>query len=185
VDDEGVKAGDVTLVQDGRLLTLLTSRTPQKNLLTSNGHARGGGPQAGVFQVESGNAIPAAALKARYVELLKSQGRPFGYILRRLSPLGGRVGLQVTAAVKITPDGKEEPVRGLLLGNVTHTTFRDIVAASQERTVTTYGALGGFAVSGVTMVSVITPSLIFEELDIQKNKEPLQKKPVVPSPLAK
>jgi predicted Zn-dependent protease len=185
VDDEGVKASDVTLVQDGRLLTLLTSRTPQKNLPVSNGHARGGGPQAGVFQIESGSAIPAAALKARYLELLKSQGRPFGYILRRLGPSGGRGGLQVTAAVKVTPDGREEPVRGLLLGNVTHTTFRDIVAASQERTLTTYGASGGFAGAGVAMVSVITPSLILEELDVQRSKEPLQKKPVVPSPLAK
>jgi hypothetical protein len=34
-----------------------------------------------------------------------------------------------------------------------------------------------------TLVSVITPSLIFEELDVQKNKEPLQKKPLAPSPL--
>ena len=48
-----MKAQDVTLVQDGRLLTLLTSRTPQRNLPASNGHTRGGGPQAGVFQVES------------------------------------------------------------------------------------------------------------------------------------
>jgi hypothetical protein len=74
-------------------------------------------------------------------------------------------------------------VRGLLLGNVTHTTFRDIVAASLERTLMTYGSSGGFAAATVTMVSVMTPNLIFEELDIQKNKEPLQKKPLVPSPL--
>ncbi|HEX7487137.1 MAG TPA: metallopeptidase TldD-related protein [Vicinamibacterales bacterium] len=185
VDDEGVKAQDVTLVQDGRLLTLLTSRTPQKSLPTSNGHARGGGPQAGVFQIESATAVPAAMLRTKYLELLKTQGRPFGYILRRLGPSGGRGGLQVTAAVKVTPDGKEEPVRGLLVGNVTHTTFRDIVAASQERTLMTYGASGGVAVATMTMFSVITPSLIFEELDIQKNKEPLQKKPVVPSPLGR
>ncbi len=50
VDDEGMRAQDVTLVQDGRLKTLLTTRTPLKNLPRSNGHARGGGPQAGVFQ---------------------------------------------------------------------------------------------------------------------------------------
>jgi predicted Zn-dependent protease len=185
VDDEGVTAQDVTLVQDGRLLTLLTSRTPQRNLPASNGHARGGGPQAGVFQVESGTALPAAALKAKYLEVLKAQGRPFGYILRRLGPSGGRGGgLQVAAAVKVTPDGREEPVRGLLLGTVSHTAFRDLVAASRERTLLTYGASAGFAAAGVTMVSVIAPSLIFEELDIQRNKEPLQKRPIVPSPIA-
>ncbi|MCK7506058.1 MAG: metallopeptidase TldD-related protein [Desulfobacterales bacterium] len=32
VDDEGVLAQDVTLVEGGRLRTLLTSRTPQRNL---------------------------------------------------------------------------------------------------------------------------------------------------------
>jgi hypothetical protein len=34
-----------------------------------------------------------------------------------------------------------------------------------------------------TMVTVVVPNLIFEELDLQRNKDPLQKKPVVPSPL--
>ena len=48
VDEEGVLAQDVTLVQDGRLMTLLTSRAPQLNLPTSNGHARGGDAQASV-----------------------------------------------------------------------------------------------------------------------------------------
>jgi len=182
VDDEGVKAEDVTLVRDGRLLTLLMSRTPQKNLPKSNGHSRGGGPQAGVFQVESAAAIPAAALKAQYLELLKTQGRPFGYILRRLGGAGGRGGMQATSAVKVTPDGREEPVRGLVLGAVTHTTFRDIVAASEERTLMTHASSSGIA---VTMVSVIAPSLIFEELDVQKNRETLQKRPLVPSPLAR
>jgi hypothetical protein len=32
---------------------------------------------------------------------------------------------------------------------------------------------------------VIAPSLIFEEMDLQKNKEPLQKRPLVPSPIAR
>lgn len=182
VDDEGVRAQDVTLVKDGRLLTLLTSRTPQRNLPISNGHARGGGPQAGVFQVESADAVPSSELKTKYVELLKAQGRPFGYIVRRIGS-SGREGLPITAAVKVTPDGGEEPVRGLLLGTLTHTAFRDIVAASRERTLVTRLAPGGGPMAAFTMVSVATPSLIFEELDIQQSKEPLQKKPLVPSPL--
>ena len=49
----------------------------------------------------------------------------------------------------------------------------------------TYATAGGIAVATQTLVSVVTPSLIFEELDVQKNKEPLQKKPLVPSPLGK
>jgi hypothetical protein len=42
VDDEGVRATDVTLVDKGRLVMLLTGRTPQKNFLKSNGHGRAG-----------------------------------------------------------------------------------------------------------------------------------------------
>jgi len=53
VDDEAVRAKDVTLVENGRLVTLLTSRTPQRRLLQSNGHGRSGGAQAGVVQVKS------------------------------------------------------------------------------------------------------------------------------------
>ena len=184
VDDEGVMAQDVTLVQGGRLRTLLTSRTPQRNLLASNGHARGGGPQAGVFQIECADAIPAAELKAKYMELLKLQGRPFGYILRRLGAPAGRGMTPVASAVRVTPDGKEEPVRGLMLSNVTHTTFRDILAASAERTLLTTGSPNG-AAGGVTLISVIAPSLIFEEVDLQRNKEPLQKRPLVPSPIGR
>ena len=76
VDDEGVMAQDVTLVEGGRLRTLLTSRTPQRNLPSSNGHARGGGPQAGVFQIECAEAIPAAELKAKYLATAEDAGPP-------------------------------------------------------------------------------------------------------------
>jgi predicted Zn-dependent protease len=184
VDDEGVAAQDVTLVQDGRLRTLLTSRTPFKNLPRSNGHARGGGPQAGVFQLESASAVPAAELKGTLLELLKVQGRPYGYIVRRLSPGGGRGSLlHVTSAVKVTQDGREEAVRGLVIGQVPHTVFRDILAASRERVLVNQPMPGGMAVPSAAMVSVIVPSLILEELDLQKNKEPLQKSPIVASPL--
>ena len=183
VDDEGMKAEDVLLVQDGRLKTLLTTRTPLKNLPRSNGHARAGGPQAGVFQLESGNAVPSAELKGKLLEMLKVQGRPYAYIIRRLSPGYGRAPLTVTSAVRVTPDGKEEPVRGLAIVPLSHTAFRDILAASRERTLLNWAPAAGMAVPTATLVSVISPSLIFEELDLQRNKEPLQKTPLVPSPL--
>jgi predicted Zn-dependent protease len=88
VDDEAVPARDVTLVEKGRLVTLLTSRTPQKNLLQSNGHGRSGSVQAGVFQVRSTQATPASALKAKYLDLLKAQSKPFGYIVRAIAAPG-------------------------------------------------------------------------------------------------
>jgi predicted Zn-dependent protease len=183
VDDEGVAAKDVPLVEKGRLLTLLTGRTPQKNLRQSNGHGRNGTVNSGVFQLRSTQAVPAAELKAKYLELLKIQDKPFGYIVRSVAgpgdvaggPGGGPVILDI---VKVTPDGKEEPVRGLRFGDVPSTAFRDILEASAERT------LHNYRINLVTSASVIVPSLIFEELEIQRTREIVQKPPIVPSPLA-
>ncbi len=82
VDDEGVRAEDVTLVDKGRLVTLLTSRTPQRHFPQSNGHGRSNTVLAGVFEIESTQAIPATELKAKYLALLKAQDKTFGYIVR-------------------------------------------------------------------------------------------------------
>ena len=183
VDDEGVLAKDVTLVEKGRLVTLLTSRTPQKNLLQSNGHGRGGNVQPGVFQLRSTQAVPASQLKQKYLELLKVQEKPFGYIVRSIAGPGevagggGGGGPMILDIVKVTPDGKEEPVRGLRFGDVPSTAFRDILEASEERTLLNY------RINVATSASVIAPSLIFEELEVQRTREIVQKPPVVPSPL--
>ena len=163
-------AKDVTLVEKGRLVTLLTSRTPQKNLLQSNGHGRSGSVQAGVFQVRSTQATPASALKAKYLELLKVQNKPFGYIVRAIAAPGdvaggGPGGPIVLDAVKVTPDGSEEPVRGLRFAGVPSTAFRDILEASEER------VLHNYRVDAGTAASIIVPNLIFEELELQKTRD--------------
>jgi hypothetical protein len=68
-------------------------------------------------------------------------------------------------------------VRGLRFGTVPSTAFRDLSEASQERTL--YNYRGGLT----SAVSVIAPSLIFEELEVQRTRDILQKPPIVPSPL--
>ena len=216
VDDDGVPAKDVTLVQDGRLMTLLVGRTPQKGLLQSNGHGRGGGAQAGVFQMESARGLSAAELKTKYLEMLKTQGRAFGYIVRAVldpnesrpsavDPLdaamasmamisgqgGTRIGPPIVHAVKVLPDGTEQPVRGLTFASGPHTPCRTIVEASKERTMYTYRAAPGSSAgssslsSGVASVSVVAPDLLFEEIEIQRARDAPLKPPVVPSPLKK
>ena len=87
---------------------------------------------------------------------------------------GGPVILQ---AVKVTlPEGREEPVRGLRFGAVPSTVFRDILEASEERT------LYNYRLNAATAASVVAPSLLFEELEIQRTRDILQKPPVVPAP---
>lgn len=179
VDDEGVRAKDVTLVEKGRLATLLTSRVPQKNFTRSNGHGRSNTVLAGVFQIESALAIPAAQLKEKYIALLKAQDKTFGYIVRgvRSDRQGGAAGPGIDSIVKLTLDGQETPVRGMRFGAVPPMAFRDLAEASEERTIFSYRA------GATAAVSVIAPSLIFEELEIQRIRDILQKPPVVPSPL--
>jgi hypothetical protein len=179
VDDEGVRAKDVTLVDKGRLVTLLTSRTPQKHFLQSNGHGRSGTVLAGVFALESTLAIPSPELKKKYLALLQAQDKTFGYIVRgvRSDGQGGAGGPGIDSIVKVTLDGQETPVRGMRFGSVAATAFRDLADASIERTGFSYRA------GATAVVSVIAPSLIFEELEIQRVRDILQRPPVVPSPL--
>ncbi|MEO5741741.1 MAG: metallopeptidase TldD-related protein [Vicinamibacterales bacterium] len=179
VDDEGMRAKDVALVEKGRLSALLTSRVPQKNFARSNGHGRSNIVLAGVFQIESADAIASAELKEKYIALLKAQDKTFGYIVRgvRSDGQGGGAGPGIDAIVKITLDGRETPVRGMRFGAISPMAFRDLAEASKERTVFSYRA------GATSAVSVIAPSLIFEELEIQRVRDILQKPPVVPSPL--
>ena len=179
VDDEGMRAKDVALVEKGRLAALLTGRVPQKNFPRSNGHGRSTTVLAGVFQIESAQAIPSAELKDKYIALLKAQDKTFGYIVRgvRSDGQGGGTGPGIDSIVKVTLDGRESPVRGMRFGVVSPMAFRDLAEASKERHVFSYRA------GATSAVSVIAPSLIFEELEIQRVRDILQKPPVVPSPL--
>ena len=181
VDDEGVLAQDVTLVEDGRLVTLLTSRAPQQNLPVSNGHARDGDAQAGVFQVTSGSGVPAAELKAMYLELLARQDRAFGYIIR---------GAGGSRTVKVTPGGQESLVRGVALEPVVRGDFRDILKVSEEHALYTYrptrsaaARASGVLPSSDVVVTVIAPNLLFDYLEVGQATLNPQTPPIVPSPL--
>lgn len=182
VDDQGVRAKDVTLIEKGRLTTLLAGRAPLKGLLQSSGHTRGGDVLPGVFQVQSTDAVPAAELKKKYLDLLATQDKPFGYIIRALAspneaPGGGPGGPFIFDGVKVTRDGVETAVRGVRLGSVPPATFRDLLDASRERT------LYNFRGTASDAISIIAPDIIYEELEIQQAKEITQRPPAVPSPL--
>jgi len=183
VDEQGVRAKDVALVERGRLTTLIAGRAPLPRLLQSSGHTRGGDVQPGVFQMQSSDAVSAAELKRRYLDLLEAQEKPFGYIIRGLAspndaPGGGPgTGPMIFQAVKVTPDGREEPVRGLRMGAVPAGAFRDLLEASRER------MLYNVRATATDAISLIVPSLIFEEIDIQQSRDIIQKPPVVRSPI--
>jgi hypothetical protein len=183
VDDFGIRPKDVTLVEKGRLVTLIAGRAPLRGLLQSNGHTRSGDVQAGVISMQSSEAVPAAELRQRYLDLLKAQGKDFGYIVRGVAtpaeaPGGGPgTGPMIFSIVRVSLDGREVAVRGLRFGAIAPAVFRDLLDASRERT------LYSFRPTVNDAVSVIVPNLIFEELEIQRAREIVQKPPSVPSPL--
>jgi predicted Zn-dependent protease len=183
VDDHGIRAKDVRLVERGRLVTLLAGRAPFRGLTRSSGHTRGGDVQPGVFQMQSAEAVPAAELRRRYLELLEAQDRPFGYIVRALAapneaPGGGQgSGPLILQGVMVTPGGDETPVRGVRLGSVTPAAFRDLLEASRERT------LHSVRATATDIASVIVPNLLFEELEVQRTRDVVQRPPLVPPPV--
>jgi predicted Zn-dependent protease len=178
VDSEGVRATDVTLVEKGRLLTLLTGRAPLRGLTRSTGHTRGGDVQASVVQIESNQAVSAADLRRQYLELLETQNSDFGYIIRAIAnpnDVQGGGGL-ILDAVKVTPQGRETPVRGIRLSGAAASAFRDIVEGSRER------VLHSVRITNTEAMTLIVPNLLFEELEIVHDREVIQKPPIVPSP---
>ena len=153
IDDEGVQARETRLVEHGILKTLLTTRSPVSGIAQSNGHRRGAGILPSNLIVTADGGLSEAALRDRFIELLKQRDKEFGIVIRRLgnpalkaSPddlsamlmQRGRNDERVDnpiLAYKLYADGHEELVRNLELTQIGAATFREILAASDSPTV--------------------------------------------------
>jgi TldD protein len=176
-DDEGVPAEKVTLVDKGIAKALLMSRAPRKDLPKSNGHGRG----AGAIRASASNVFVTATGGLSKSELLAAAARSAGpkgsvYIVRQLSEASG-IGRGQTIQARVAVrwrDGKEEPVRGLSLeGFAPKKLKKDLVAAGKEPYVVEDHAL-----------SVVTPALLFEDVDVGRPNDKNRTPPLYPSPLA-
>jgi TldD protein len=212
VDAEGVPALEVKLVEKGILKTLLTSRMPHKRIPESNGHARGLAHQAffsNLF-VTSTKTMKDAELKNALLAMCKERGLDFGIIIRKMAnpyfqrltrdqsdPMSAYysatapkplVGVPL-AVFKIYLDGHEERVRGMEIAGMTLQSFKEITATSEE--VYVYNHVTSQrrpSYSGVfdpqdTRVSVVTPSLLFESIDLKKTSAPHRTAPIAPHPV--
>jgi TldD protein len=148
-----------------------------------------------------------AELRKRLIELCELRGLPYGIVLRKLdfpttagfdeirrlsmagSQRGGSarpVSLPILA-YRLYPDGREELVRGLRLRGVNVRSFRDVIAASEEQYVFDFlnntaplATMAGASV--ITNSSVIAPSVLFEDLELERLDEDWPKLPLVPPP---
>jgi TldD protein len=176
VDDEGVRAQTVTVVDKGVLSNYLVGREPVRDFPHSNGHGRSamaGGPRPLISNLifQSSDSLGADQLKARLIQMCKEQGRPYGYYVETTGPqLTPRLLWRV-----YTSDGHMELVRGAVFKDLdTRALRKDIVAAGSDSYV--YNRIEPLA------SSIVAPSLLFDELDIQRANRTREKLPEYPAP---
>ena len=109
--------------------------------------------------------------------------------LRRISQSAGstRPTTLPLLIYRVYPDGKEELVRSLRFRGLSTRSLKDIVAASDESYVFDFiDSNAPFALMGAgsftDSASVIAPSLLFEELELEPVQEETPKPPIVPPP---
>jgi TldD protein len=175
VDDDGVKAQPVTLIEKGTLVNYLVSRQPIRDFPSSNGHGRGGAgtvptPNLGVLLVKSSDAESPEALKQQVIQMITEQGKPYGYRVETLGP-----GNTPRLLYRIYPDGHEELVRGAVFNELDVRALRsDLLSVGNDPLVS--NRAGGIA------TTVISPSLLFDELEVKRADTSKDKLPDYPPP---
>ncbi|MXZ56394.1 MAG: hypothetical protein F4227_08635 [Gammaproteobacteria bacterium] len=191
VDLEGVPPQRTLLVEQGRLQTMLTTRTPVDDFRKSNGSTRwfgfgGGTGIPGNVLIEPEDGLSAEDMKEELWQLLVDFNVDFGVVVRQISSpnaiTGSTRGLaSVMEAYKVYPDGREEMLAPVEILDITDRTLRDIVAVSEEVTqfdTTHYSGTGTNSIP----VSIVAPSFIIEELGVRKVQGSGSLPPVVPHP---
>ncbi len=169
VDDEGVPARAVEVVERGKLTNYLVSRTPIRDFSESNGHGRATPAQAahahaGVMIFRPVTPVKADELHARLVAMAKEQGRD----VYEVETLGGDLAPRML--FRVHPDGTRELVRGAVFDELDHRTLRsDIVAAGDDPYVQMQLA--------PLPQTTIAPSLLFDDIGVKRATEEQQKLP--------
>jgi predicted Zn-dependent protease len=192
-DDEGVPGTRAVLVDHGVLKGFLMSRSPVRGFPHSNGHGRRQEGRAvvarqGNLVVSASYAVTVEELRQRLRSEAKRQGKTYGLLFRDIS--GGftnttRSGPQ---AFKVLPilvyrvftDGRpDELVRGADLVGTPLTSLTKILAAANDDA--TFNGYCG-AESGYVPVSATSPSLLVEQIEVERKDKGNDKPPVLPAP---
>jgi TldD protein len=176
IDSEGVRAQTVTLIENGSLVNYLVGREPIRDFTTSNGHGRAAAgapaqPNPGVLILKSSEAQSPEALKKRIMQMATDGGKPYAYRVETLGPGNTpRLLYRVYAS-----DGHEELVRGAVFSELDVRALRaDLIAAGNDPLVD--NRIGGVA------MTIITPSLLFDELEVKRADTSKDKLPDYPAP---
>ena len=176
VDDEGVKAEPLTVIDKGVLTNFLMDREPIKDFLHSNGRGRTSlaadpRPQISNLIIKASNGVPFDELKKKLIQLCKDQGRPYGYYVETT---GTRLAPRLLWRVYVN-DVHMELVRGAVFNQLDTRTLRsDIIAAGNDEYV--------YNRAEPLPSAIVAPSLLFDELEIQRANRTREKLPTYPAP---
>jgi predicted Zn-dependent protease len=173
IDDEGVKAQRVAIVENGTLKNLLMSRRPGPEFQTSNGHARSAllsdtRPLSSNLMLQATGGLNSADLKKKFLDAchddghewcleIKSMDNPALSSIRQedFSDFIGAVAGGVASGERIplvmyrvyVADGREEMVRGGHIEGLQLRSLRNIPAYGDDENVFPYmqNPTGGFA----------------------------------------
>ena len=176
VDDEGVPAQKVALVEHGKLVGYDTGREPVKDFPASNGHGRAGVRQAptariGVLRVDATASTAEDEMLKKLLSKGKDQGLTYVYVIRVLGDLTTpRVLERVDVAT-----GKREVVRGGQIADLDLRSLRaDTLAAGDKPYV--------YNSSGEEGVSVIAPALLMDNVTVKRASRGNAHLPYIPAP---
>jgi TldD protein len=176
IDDEGVKAQRVSLIEKGQLVAYLVGREPIRDFPVSNGHGRSAAtaapaPLVGNLILQSVNPQTDADLKKKLMEMCKQRELPYCFYVQTMGPkLTPRLLYRIW-----TKDGHEELVRGAVFGDLDVRSLRgNLVAAGKELDVEDRFEPVPY--------SVASPALLFDELQIKRTQSAKQKLPEYPAP---
>ncbi|MBI4349958.1 MAG: hypothetical protein HY550_00820 [Elusimicrobia bacterium] len=178
VDDEGVPARKVKLVSRGKLTEYYMSRAATRDFAASNGHGRGdfseyaAGSPSNVFIIPEDNpakVVPKPELKKKFLNLCREQELEYCILVKGFDGLYGPF-----SAWKVYLDGREEPVHGIEFTGAGLRSLRDIAAVSKETYV--------YNLAWSTPGTIVTPSILVQEMEIKKTEEKPEKKPYLPHP---
>ncbi len=192
-DDEGVPAQRVALVDHGVLKNFEMSRSPLVGFPHSNGHGRrqlGATPvsRQGNLIVQSSKTVTNAQLRAKLIELIKAQGKPYGLLIDDIAGgftftgRGQPQAFQVLPLVvyKVYADGRpDELVRGVDIVGTPLAALTKIVATGDTPEV--FNGYCG-AESGSVPVAAASPAILTSELEVQKKETSTDRPPILPPP---
>ena len=201
-DHQGVPASHLSLVENGVLKRLLASRRPGKGLEVSNGHGRGAdeaGTAIGTLFIETSEMLSEEEMKQQLIESCRELDLEYGIMIRNIgaksfrSMSGGGVSISfggsddaqegMEAWKVYVADGREEPIRNIEPGEVDYRTLKEIVAAGGKKNVlnTSVTPQGIMSFSTVP-ATVVAPSILLEEVQIDPSKGEKQKPTLLTHP---